>query len=170
MTEHDNKIEITCNNDRDKAIEAAAREIFNSTRGFDIMAPDHDIGSRCQGIASMKRAIEVYEAAMAEEIPVTCNNDRGIQDYGAPVKCLYGSEVTVRDSSSAEHIACWLRIDDSSWSSRMDSEGRRLGPKTKDDYSSAHLDLERAEAIVARLQLWIDCVKKDATPFGGLVD
>lgn len=113
---------------------------------------------------------EMKAALTHEDVPITCSNDRGIQDYGEPVTCLYGSKVTVRDSSSAEHIACWLRIDDRSWSSRMDDEGRDQGPKSKNDCSSAHIDVERAKAIVASLQTWINRAERGDTPFGGLVD
>jgi len=112
-----------------------------------------------------------FEAALThKDVPVTCNNDRGIQNCGEPVTCLYGSKVTVRDSSSAEHVACWLRIDDSSWSSRMDDEGRRIGPKVSGDESSAHIDVERAKAIVSSLQTWINRAECGDTPFGGLAD
>ena len=95
------------------------------------------------------------------DISITCDNDRGIRGYGAPVECLYGSKITVRDSSSADHVACWLNVDDRSWY----SDHQHLKA-----CMSAHLDVERAKQIVAHLQAWIDCAERGETPFGGLAE
>lgn len=92
-------------------------------------------------------------------IKITCDNERGIQDYGDPVTCLYGSKITVRDSSSAERIACWLNVDDRSWF---------RGHHEMQECMSAHLDIEAAKAVIERLQTWVGKAETGDTPFGGL--
>lgn len=109
------------------------------------------------------RPVEYREIGVAsqlgEEVAITCTNDRGLRDYGSPVECLYGSKVSIRDSSSADHVACWLNVDDRSWFG--DHEGLA-------NCMSAHIDVERAKAIVSRLRRWIDVAECGETPFGGL--
>jgi len=85
-------------------------------------------------------------------IEITCTNDRGLRDYGEPVTCLYGSTVTVRDSSSAEHVACWLNVDDRSWYDRGTHP---------DSCMSAHLDVDMARAVITRLQAWVDTAEEE---------
>lgn len=83
---------------------------------------------------------------MSEDIKRTVNNDRGLGDYGDPVTCRYGSIVSVRDSSSADDACCWLRIDGSSW----------LDHRSNPYDVSAHLNIEGAKDVIARLQAFVD--------------
>lgn len=86
---------------------------------------------------------------MADAIMRIVDNDRGLGKYGEPIRCQYGSIIEVKDSSSAEDVCCWLKVDASSWWNPKPSQGHPANV-------SAHLDVDGAKAVIARLQAFVD--------------
>lgn len=77
------------------------------------------------------------------DIPITSTN-RGFHIYGDPVDTGYGAEITVYESSAAMGPHVWLAVTP--------------GSVTPDETGqvTAHLDIEAADAVIARLQAWRD--------------
>lgn len=83
------------------------------------------------------------------------DNDRGLGRYGEPIRCLYGSVIQVRDSSSADDVCCWLKVDATSWWDPKPFQGEAANV-------AAHLNVDGAKAVIARLQAFVDSVEGKA--------
>lgn len=82
----------------------------------------------------MRRGVRIYK-----------RGDRGFHGYGKPVADSYGGRVEVYESSAAAGPRCWLTITE-----------RPRAPGRGDERAVAHLTKAQAEAVIARLQTWID--------------
>jgi hypothetical protein len=65
---------------------------------------------------------------------------RGFHDYGKPIIDSYGTEIIVRESSSAEGPHVWILIH----------------PPEKHPTLNPHLNKRQSKELIRRLQTWID--------------
>jgi hypothetical protein len=91
----------------------------------------------------------VKRAERREHVPILERGDRGFHGYGEPMRCSYGTEVKVFESSDAESPHVWLDLDASSWIKERYSRESFAN-------AAAHLNEAQARALIARLQTWID--------------
>lgn len=72
--------------------------------------------------------------------------DRGFHGYGTPLKCTYGTTMKVYESSSAEGPHVWLNVE----------VNHAVLSRHQPGEASAHLNKKQAQALINRLQTWID--------------
>ena len=76
-----------------------------------------------------------------------------------PIRCTYGSKVTVRESSAAEHVRVWLFID-----TPVDINAAvRMGEDYDGEYitSQAHLSPEQVRAVISNLENMLEYMGED---------
>ena len=74
--------------------------------------------------------------------------ERGFHNYGRPVHCTYGTEVWVRESSSADGPHVWMFL----------KEDRSVLPSTPPGEAACHLNASQAREVIRRLQTWLDVI------------
>lgn len=78
-------------------------------------------------------------------VPILERGDRGFHGYGEPMRCTYGTEIEVYESSSAEGPHVWLKL-------RCDP---RVLSRQEAGEGTAHLNEAQARDLIARLETWL---------------
>jgi len=78
---------------------------------------------------------------------------RGLKTYGRPVRCTYGTEIVVRQSSAAGAPRLWLFVKESGNLLEGSIRDRAYGK------AAVHLSRAQAQGLVARLTAWLKDLK-----------
>ena len=93
--------------------------------------------------------------------------DRGLGVYGDPITDTYHDQsggtracrVTVQDSSAAMYDAAWLRIEGEAHLDEQPRECAGIPFGVAQASVSAHLNVDKAKAIIEALSAWVERVE-----------